>query len=784
MNYEERRLKIVMWTVVALLILSIAGASLLFIMKLRTPSTRLNTVNIGSRITGRGGFKSNLTNADVWDGTSADTVFAGSGTESSPYLITSAAEFYGLSKRINNGESFKDKYVSLTTDIDLNNKSWSSITRNNYYLEENAGINCPALPKVFLGNNHTIANVSTPGNGLFGYVAESTTTKIKDLNVEISAFNYMMGRATGGLISFVRGNATLENVSVTYASQVSVSLDAEFYSDGTLTSDLGFGGIVGTVESGICVMTNCNVVFENGFARPSGDDGDVCVGGLVGYAERIELTDCSVTGFNITNPDLSDFYTSTDFDDNYHCIATYFCGGLVGQAFSVKANKCYTEVNLILLSNSTYLINGSNGSLVAKINGGITVITECFSESSGNTTSLVGVLMDFPHALISNNLCQGKFIGVETGLVNYAGGLYTTVDNGYWDLDEEGNEVWIEDLKTVSVEYPEGFWTTGYQPNADVTYGFYNNINNATINWKKNNNSKEYDSIGGLVGNKDVEGNNVYNSTNFSYTKPNFTFYVYTYGATSDANMKLRSTYANWADFDEYWVIDPNINAGYPMLRAFVKIAQVTGFDGSGSQDSPYLIKTHQDLLGVASYYNDNNLTKGDIYWKVVNNIDVSRNANNALIHFTPICYNKSFDGYFDGNNKTISGLLIDNQYEYTGLFGTIASNHWVKNLTVKGNIYWDEAYAVGGVAGRILAGGYLQNCHFEGNIIGVLNTKTSTETSGVIGKYGINGAIDCTATYADLKYAKIGGTSDAPTYTYYLYDWARITTSLYNEKV
>ena len=57
MNYEERRLKIVMWTVVALLILSIAGASLLFIMKLRTPSTRLNTVNIGSRITGRGGLQ-------------------------------------------------------------------------------------------------------------------------------------------------------------------------------------------------------------------------------------------------------------------------------------------------------------------------------------------------------------------------------------------------------------------------------------------------------------------------------------------------------------------------------------------------------------------------------------------------------------------------------------------------------------------------------------------------------------------------------------------------------
>lgn len=87
-------------------------------------------------------------------------------------------------------------------------------------------------------------------------------------------------------------------------------------------------------------------------------------------------------------------------------------------------------------------------------------------------------------------------------------------------------------------------------------------------------------------------------------------------------------------------------------------------------------------------------------------------------------------------------------------------------------------------MAGRVLAGGYLQNCHFEGNIIGVLNTKPSTENNGVVGKFEINGALDCTATYADLKYAKIGGTSDAPTYTYYLYDWARITTSLYNKKV
>lgn len=117
-------------------------------------------------------------------------------------------------------------------------------------------------------------------------------------------------------------------------------------------------------------------------------------------------------------------------------------------------------------------------------------------------------------------------------------------------------------------------------------------------------------------------------------------------------------------------------------------------------------------------------------------------------------------------------------------MFGTIASGSYVKNLTVNGTIYWDQTYAVGGVAGRVMAGGYLQNCVFNGNIIGVLNTKSSTECHGVVGKYEIGGANNCSATYIELKYAKIGGTTTAPTYTYYLYDWSQITTRLYNSLV
>ena len=54
MDYETKRLRIVMWTVVALLILSIVGASLLFTRKMRHDELTPNVVNVGARIA-RGG---------------------------------------------------------------------------------------------------------------------------------------------------------------------------------------------------------------------------------------------------------------------------------------------------------------------------------------------------------------------------------------------------------------------------------------------------------------------------------------------------------------------------------------------------------------------------------------------------------------------------------------------------------------------------------------------------------------------------------------------------------
>ena len=178
MDYETKRLRIVMWTVVALLILSIVGASLLFILKMHPSTPTPNQVNVGERIS-RASFKSTLTNADVWDGTST-TDWTGSGTSSSPYLITGASQLAGLSTSVNNGTTYAGKYFKLANDLDMNGDTYlftpigSYINYSKNYFKGN-----------FVGDGHSIVNLQIATDmegGLFGYVANST---ISNLNMEI-----------------------------------------------------------------------------------------------------------------------------------------------------------------------------------------------------------------------------------------------------------------------------------------------------------------------------------------------------------------------------------------------------------------------------------------------------------------------------------------------------------------------------------------------------------------------------------------------------------------------
>ena len=98
----------------------------------------------------------------------------------------------------------------------------------------------------------------------------------------------------------------------------------------------------------------------------------------------------------------------------------------------------------------------------------------------------------------------------------------------------------------------------------------------------------------------------------------------------------------------------------------------------------------------------------------------VTLTADIDLLHsdFEPI---PTFGGVFDGGGHTVSGLTVERDGSYQGLFRYVQEGAVVRDLKVKGELSpGGSASAVGGIAGRNY--GTLQNCSFEGTVSGKNN--------------------------------------------------------------
>ena len=136
-------------------------------------------------------------------------------------------------------------------------------------------------------------------------------------------------------------------------------------------------------------------------------------------------------------------------------------------------------------------------------------------------------------------------------------------------------------------------------------------------------------------------------------------------------------------------------------------------YPGSGTEDDPYCIYTAEDLQGASN--------RG--YYKLMNNIDLTSwiNQNSPSEGWVPIGRNSGESTYIDGNGHKVSGLWINSDKDYTGLFSNFSAGQ-IKNLdvevargkSVKGGNY------TGILIGRI-ANGRIVNCSVNGDAEGTL---------------------------------------------------------------
>lgn len=152
---------------------------------------------------------------------------------------------------------------------------------------------------------------------------------------------------------------------------------------------------------------------------------------------------------------------------------------------------------------------------------------------------------------------------------------------------------------------------------------------------------------------------------------------------------------------------------------------------GKGTKEDPYIINFPEQLAKLAKDINsgiaDQEYTHNQEYFLLGNDIDLSAHRWIPIGSGTSISSFHSFTGYFDGGNKTISGLYVDESSEKfsAGLFGHVSGIE-IKNVIIKDGYVKTEVDSNSQDAAGLLIGsaaqGYglsttVSNCHVSGTI-------------------------------------------------------------------
>ena len=317
--------------------------------------------------------------ADVWDGTSAESLGGGSGTKDDPYLITTAKEFaYFRNITNNNGgyypgtdavygsTDFKNKYIKLVTDLDLNNIEFEPIASGN---------NVKRFRGNFDGDNHKILNV-----------------KITKEDFAAALF----GKCT---------DATIENLSV-YGS--------------IETNAVYTAGICAEADGGKVVISNCkNYININSTSRSqNGAAGILCSGDN----SNIEIINCINYG-NINNPTYcaggivsraNNFNRIVNSHNEGNIISNGSSGGIVGRIDSANLiEKCY---------NTGIVKGGRAGGIIGHIISRCSDVNYCYNigditSTAGNASGIIGYSQNVAAVRSCYNM------GTITGTENYISGI-------------------------------------------------------------------------------------------------------------------------------------------------------------------------------------------------------------------------------------------------------------------------------------------------------------------------------------------------------------------------
>lgn len=150
---------------------------------------------------------------------------------------------------------------------------------------------------------------------------------------------------------------------------------------------------------------------------------------------------------------------------------------------------------------------------------------------------------------------------------------------------------------------------------------------------------------------------------------------------------------------------------------------------------------------------------------------DAEGNVSNGsdFISWTPIAdcmedHKTQYSGTFDGNNKTVSGLYLNDNSARTGLFGSSEADGNIKNVGVVDSYFKGNDF-VGGVCGHNY--GTITNCYNTGNLTAIDPTAAIggicgyNDKGGTIANCYNTGTVTATGSIASV--GGVCGSSNAP---------------------
>jgi hypothetical protein len=683
--------------------------------------------------------------------TAASITFDGEGTADSPYLIKTADDLTLLSQLVSEGNSFAGAYFALANDLDLSGLS-------NY---TPVGDDVTKFEGTFDGQNHTISNFTIDGKaflytGIFGYTGEKAL--IKDIIVK-----RFVGSSDGLYLgTFVGYNdGKIENCQVDTAvldSDGSCVGGIAGISDGDITGCsvvssqiTGSGSAAGIVGQAYCNITDCYVkaiITTDGYVSAAYDCAGIAgvmlngsvkncwstgmlnekygrssTGGLVGRAILADIEN------SFTSMIISTCRTYTDSNgggDNYS-------GGLVGYLNESTMTNCYSSSTIVKTGTSdfcggvvgylavSYMTSSGQSGYTMK---GNSTVTNCYFSgyiNSSSTTAKKGMFGstfylsswtgEDPDVLCFKNCYYDKQINTfgedEYGRTTsfFTNGLPEGFDSSVW----EAKEGYYPVLKTVGA---------GTQAQA---------LSSAPLLLKEGQTAKKV-KVGFSVTPADDITWSIYGASD---------------GETSSLKMEgndvtVKNIYAN----EQVQAVSAD---GYSMKLYGLAIVPKL-FDGEGTEESPYLIKSVADLEqlheAVATAYQSH---EGD-YFAMTNDIDCS--ADDSTFAGVGHASSRLFAGTFDGRGYSIKNLKIDNIARkddgtidstnctyYGGLFTGLTETGTVKNVNIDSSC----SFSFYGYSAPVVAvnNGRVENCRnyadvtaivaYAGGVVGFNNAGTIT---------------------------------------------------------